>query len=126
MCLKKFHEDPVEKRPLYCDEYEIEVSDGKKALELMRALGYTEQTLVDKTRDIYTFDCFEIVLDRVKNVGIFMEVELKKEVESARVGVQEIYSFIKSLGIKKFKLQRRGYVSMLWNPDYNFGVEVEL
>ena len=55
MCLKKFHEDPIEKRPLYCDEHEIEISDGKKALEL----------------------------------------------------------------------QKRGYVSMLWNPDYNFGIEVE-
>jgi adenylate cyclase class 2 len=126
MCLKKFHKDPIEKRPLYCDEYEIGVSDGKQALELMRALGYTEQTLVDKSRDTYVVDCFEIVLDRVKNVGIFMEVELKKEVENARVGLEEIYQFLKLMGITKFKLQKRGYVSMLWNPNYNFGVEVEL
>lgn len=125
-CFKKFHEDPVEKRPLYCDEYEVKVSDGKTTLELMKALGYTEQTLMEKVRNTYVFDCFEIVIDRVKSLGMFMEVELKTEVKNPRVGLKLIYDFLKSIGIKRFKLERRGYISMLWNPDYDFGTLVEL
>ncbi|MBD3232071.1 class IV adenylate cyclase [Candidatus Dependentiae bacterium] len=125
-CLKKFHEDPIEKRPLYCDEYEVKVSDGKKTLELMEVLGYTEQTLVEKTRNIYTFDVFEIVIDQVTNLGIFMEVELKAKVDNAKIGLNLIYDFLKSIGITKFKLQTRGYTSMLWNPEYDFGKEVVL
>jgi len=125
-CLKKFHVDPIEKRTLYCDEYEVDVSDGRKTLELMKALGYTEQTLMEKKRKIYTFDCFEIVIDEVKNLGMFMEVELKNEVANARMGVQIIYDFLKLIGVTNFKLQTRGYVSMLWNPSYDFGTEVSL
>lgn len=125
-CFKKFHEDPVEKRPLYCDEYEVNVSDGKETLALMKALGYTEQTMMEKIRNTYTYDCFEIVLDQVKNLGKFMEVELKMEVENPKVGLNLIYNFLKSIGINKFKLQTRGYISMLWNPDFDFGKQVEL
>ena len=125
-CFKKFHEDAIEKRPLYCDEYEVSVSDGKTTLELMKALGYTEQTLMEKKRSIYTFDVFEIVIDQVTNLGVFMEVELKTEVPNVKVGLKLIYDFLKSIGITKFKLQTRGYVSMLWNPEYDFGKEVVL
>ena len=71
-CFKKFHEDPVEKRPLYCDEYEVSVCDGKKTLELMGALGYTDQTRMEKKRSTYTFDGFEVVIDQIKNLGTFM------------------------------------------------------
>ena len=125
-CFKKFHEDPIEKRPLYCDEYEVEVSDGKKTLELFKALGYTDQTLMQKTRNTYSFDCFEIVIDQVKNLGTFMEVELKGEVSDVKAGIRHIYDFLKSIGVDKFELQKRGYVSMLWNPEFNFGEMIEL
>jgi len=125
-CFKRFHEDPIEKRPLYCDEHEVKVSDGETVLELMRLLGYTDQTLVQKIRNTYRFDDFEIVLDQVTNAGLFMEVELKVEVANAQIGLKLIYDFLRSMGVTKFKLQTRGYVSMLWNPDYNFGKEVEL
>jgi len=125
-CFKKFHEDPVDKRPLYCDEYEVKVSDGKEILKLMKAIGYTEQTLVEKVRNIYKFDVFEIVIDQVTNLGVFMEIELKTKVDNAKVGLNLIYDFLKSIGIIKFKLQTRGYVSMLWNPEYNFGKSVSL
>jgi len=126
LCFKKFYEDPIEKRPLYCDEYEVEVLDGKKTLELFKALGYTDQTLMQKTRNTYSFDSFEIVVDQVKNLGIFMEVELKTEISDVKVGIKCIYDFLKAIGIKKFELQKRGYVSMLWNPQFNFGEMIEL
>jgi len=126
ICFKKLYEDPIEKRPLYCEEYESEVADGKKVLELFKALGYTDQTLMQKTRQIYTFDCFEIVIDHVKDLGIFMEVELKTEIPNIKAGINLIYDFIRSIGIKRFELQTRGYVSMLWNPTYNFGQIMEL
>lgn len=120
VCFKKFHIDPVEKRPLYCDEYELNISDGNKMLALLNALGYTEQTLMEKIRTTYTYDCFEIVIDHVKNLGTFMEIELKTEVENARVGIALIYDFLKSIGITKIKLYTCGYITMLWNPDIDF------
>ena len=126
LCYKKFHMDPIEKTPLYCDEYEVTVSDGEKTLNLMKALGYVDQTRMEKKRKIYTFECFEIVIDDVKDLGMFMEVELKTSVSTAREGIKMIYDFLKKIEINKFQLQKRGYISMLWNPKYNFSKEVSL
>ena len=55
-----------------------------------------------------------------------MEVELKTDVPNAKTGINLIYDFLKSIGITEFKIQTRGYISMLWNPTYNFGQEVVL
>ena len=79
-----------------------------------------------KVRNIYKFDDFEIVIDKVTNLGVFMELELKTKVDNAKVGLNLIYDFLKLVGITKFKLQTRGYVSMLWNPEYDFGKVVSL
>jgi adenylate cyclase class 2 len=125
-CYKKFHMDPVEKTPLYCDEYEVKVSDGSETLKLMKALGYIEQTKMEKKRKIYTFKDFEIVIDDVADLGMFIEVELKVTVADVKTGINMIYDFFKMVGINKFKLQKRGYVSMLWNPEFNFGKEIIL
>lgn len=126
LCYKKFHEDPVLKRPIYCDEHEVKISDGKKTLELMKALGYNEQSRMEKLRKIYQYEDFEIVIDDVKDLGKFIEIELKKVVSDPKEGLQIIYDFLKSIGINKIKLQRRGYISMIWNPDYNFTQEIVL
>ena len=82
-------------------------------LELMKALGYTEQTLMQKTRNIYKFNHFEMVIDQVENIGTFMEVELKTKVDDVKQGINLIYNFFKLIGLKRIKLQVRGYVSML-------------
>lgn len=125
-CFKKFHEDPVLKRPLYCDEYEVKVSDGQITLELMKALGYNEQIRMEKIRKIYQYEDFEIVIDDVKDLGKFIEIEFKKPINDPKEGLQIIYDFLKSIGINKIKLQKRGYISMLLNPGFNFTQEIDL
>lgn len=125
-CFKKFHVDPVEQRPLYCDEYELGIEDGTKMLAFMHALGYAEQTLMEKTRSTYLYDCFEIVIDDVKNLGFFMEVELKADFATAQEGLEHIYDFLQSIGITTFELITRGYITLLWNPGFDFGQEVDL
>jgi len=67
-----------------------------------------------------------MVIDQEKNIGILMEVELKSEVSDVKAGIQCIYGFLETIGITKFELQKRGYVSMLWNPEFNFSEMIEL
>ncbi len=127
VCLKHFYEDP--KRPgetTHCDEYEYNVSDGEMALKLFEQLGYTDNTWMEKRRKKYDIKDFGIVIDNVKDLGIFVEVELKKEVDNIDEGKQQILELLKNIGIKKFLMQTRGYMSMLWNPGYEFGKEIML
>lgn len=127
VCLKKFHKDPNRPR-LYThsDEYELNVSEGDTAIELFIQLGYTDETEITKDRDVYIANDFEIVIDKIKGLGTFAEVECKKEFKDPEEGIQEILGFLKSIGFKSANRQSRAYVCMLWNPDYDFNEAIEL
>ena len=127
VCLKRFHPDPENPgKHTHCDEYETKVNDGKMTLDLLKNLGFTSETILDKTRKTYDAKDFEIVVDDVKDLGIFVEIELKKDVDDVKKGHEEINNLLKQIGITEFKKQFRGYVSMLWNPQINFGEEIKL
>lgn len=127
ICLKRFHPDPENPgKHTHCDEYETKVESGKMTLELLKNLGFTNETILDKTRKTYDAKEFEIVVDDVKGLGIFVEIELKKDVDDVKKGHEEINNLLKQIGIIEFKKQFRGYVSMLWNPQINFGEETKL
>ena len=125
LCLKKWHGDQMGKTR-YCDEWEINVSDVETALQMLKELGFTEITCMQKVRRIYKADVFEIVIDEVKGLGIFIEFELKEYADDIDDALARIYDFIKQVGITTFKKQERGYVSMIWNPRYDFGEKINL
>lgn len=126
LCFKQAYVNEKNGSLLYFDEYEVVVADSKTAFQIMDALGYTERTVVDKTRDIYCFDGFEVGIDDVKNVGLFVEVELKKAVADVSTGREMIHDFLKLIGVKKFMLQPEGYAQMMWNPELSDGEVVTL
>lgn len=124
VCLKIFEIDQEMNASTNIDEIEYSVSSGKETLKLFTSLGYTNQTEVDKTRHRYTTNdgVFEICLDEVKNLGKFIEVELREQFEGeVKIGYQKIWKFLSSIGITEIDEQKRGYTSMLWNPEVNFG-----
>lgn len=124
---KHWHEDPDNPgKYLYCDEHEFEVDDGRKVMKLLGHLGYKRDIVVDKYRNVYKTEKFEIVIDEVKDLGTFVEIELKVEITDPKQGMDMIYALVKSIGINPIKIQTRGYVSMLWNPDHNFTEIVHL
>lgn len=121
--LKLWQKDP--ERPghhTHCIEHQFKTSDLKSTRELFLALGYTDITEVHKNRTIYNFNEFEIVIDNVKNLGEFFEIELKEDFENPRAGHKKIKLFLKMTGITKFMEYDRGYVSMLWNPNKDWSV----
>lgn len=124
VCLKLFQIDQDKQTSQNVDEVEFSVSDDHAALKLFKTLGYTSETVIDKTRKIYlTMDNkFEICIDDVKGLGTFAEVELKQQIDGdIQIGFKMIYEFLLSLGIDTIDVQTRGYVSMLWNPEIDFG-----
>lgn len=88
----------------------------------MKLLGFKDFTLVDKKRKVYTYKNFEIVVDAVKGLGEFTEIELTDSDGSVPIKqeFQRIYDFLKQIGFKQIRSQQRGYVSMLWNLDKDF------
>lgn len=84
----------------YSDEFEVHVGDGETAREILARLGFKPLITVDNTRRIYGELPFEVVLESVVGLGLFLEVEWKGEVGNHVVQKAEITDFIKKLGFK--------------------------
>lgn len=87
---------------LYSDEYETEVSNFAKTSDIFQKLGYEELIKIDNVKSTFVNDVYEIVLEDVKDLGIFMEVE-RHNVDAREDIVkikEEIWNWIKSLNIK--------------------------
>jgi len=57
-------------------EFETEVTDKKMMENILKELKYKKVVTVEKNRQTYKYKNINIVLDKVKNLGNFVEVEL--------------------------------------------------
>ncbi len=112
--------------PVYADEYETVVENVGSTLGFMKAIGYTDVTIIKKNRRTYEYDVFEIAIDNVEPTGFFMEIELKQQVSSPDLGYKLIYDCLKKIGIKRFVLDEQGHVHKIWNPGLDLSREVQL
>lgn len=85
---------------LYSDEYETKIENISMLREIFKRLGLIRFIEIDNCKDTYIFNDYEIVIENVKDLGIFMEVEYctEDDVDVKKVK-DEIQSFINSLGL---------------------------
>jgi len=86
----------------YSDEHETEILDFKIMLEIIRNLGLKPLIKIDNKKYIFLMKGYEIVLEDVKNLGLFMEIEKlnvsnKENVSKVR---KEIFNVLNSLNFK--------------------------
>lgn len=85
---------------LYSDEYETEVQDGKIMHSILSHLGFKERVTVNMQRHYFDTAEYQITLEEVENLGLFLEVEAKSS-DGDPVDIQHsIADFIASLGIQ--------------------------
>lgn len=94
LAYKKIHR---EASPVYCDEYETIVLDKTQTENILFALGFNIQMVIDKTRVSYKLDNFEFDFDSVKDLGELLEIELKDE----NASLNDIYNFVSKYGLSK-------------------------
>ncbi len=86
---------------LYSDEYETEVKDLHAMEMIFDCLGLEVLVVVDNIKHTFETDDYEIVVEEVKGLGNFIEVEAKNDDD--RFSVNEvkakIYQFIDNLGL---------------------------
>lgn len=84
---------------LYSDEYETEIGDFVTAQKILKHLGFEKLVVLRNLKRIYRHDSYEIVLEKVENLGCFLEVELKDSITENEIISQKakIQSFIDSL-----------------------------
>jgi len=89
---------------------EIQIKVNGQIFELLKKLGFSKVKEVDKKRRIYEWDNLRICLDRVKNLGEFLEIESKLWKDK-----RKIFELLKKLDISTKRLIRKSYLEMLEN-----------
>jgi len=97
-----------------CEETEVGIKDGKILLKILKELDFTEICTIDKKREVFRYQDFEIVLDKVKNLGDFIEIELQGNFRNRRKHKNRIIEILKKLGVKQSQYcEYGGYVELM-------------
>ncbi|MFA6271717.1 MAG: class IV adenylate cyclase [Patescibacteria group bacterium] len=76
-------------------EYELPVTDIKLIQQMLKELRFVKCVVVDKVRELYTYGKLNIVLDKVRGLGEFMEVEMMNtDSKKALIAIKEFYKKI--------------------------------
>ncbi len=91
------------------EEIEVEIDDFERTFKMLERLGFKFVAKVSKVRRIYALNDVKITVDRVEDLGEFVEIELKsEELEEAK---KRIFDIAKTLGLKN--PVRESYLELL-------------
>lgn len=94
-------------------ELEVEVDNVENTVLILENLGFIRVRTVNKSRTIYILSEFIISLDKVNEVGNFVEIERDlKEGEDFQDSLDEIFEIYRQLGINE-GFERRSYLELL-------------
>lgn len=95
---------------MYCDEYEVEIDNSEKLDKIFNILGLEQIAIVDKVRNTYFYlDKYEVALDYVKELGYFIEIEVKKYSKNPVDEYTDLIKIAKSLNLNLDNIDKRGY-----------------
>jgi len=94
------------------EEAETAVADGDAMAAVLEALGFDAAATVEKRRERYRYEGYDVVLDDVRGLGEFVEVETETEndVEEAREGAAGV---LEALDLDPAEGIRDSYLGML-------------
>jgi len=123
---KNWHRDE-NKKAYHCDEFESGLESFEQVEKILNILDFKTVVGVEKNRSAYKYLDYEIAIDKVKNLGTFVEVEFKGENNKDHNEiVQDMIKFLKSLELGKLKRNSVGYAYKLLYPDRTEYLEDEL
>ena len=59
----------------YAIEKSVSIMDDKKILDILKVIGFRAHFIVEKERKVFKDDHFKYTIDKVKNLGLFLEIE---------------------------------------------------
>ncbi len=102
----------------YCDEYETAVENPDQIRKIFKAIDIKPIVIVEKTRKIWDYQDYEVAIDKITDLGDFVEVEYKGSDKAAdpKVVTDEMVKFLKRVGCTKIERNYVGYPFMLLYP----------
>lgn len=97
---------------LDCIEKETKINNPISMKEIIELMGYVETVRVNKKRRKCRYKDYEICLDEVDGLGLFIEAE-KISDEDGGIIQKELFAFLESLGVDTSERVSQGYDTIL-------------
>lgn len=96
-------------------EYESEIKNPKDVHEMLLVLGWKPEVEVKKTRKKAKMGEYELCLDKVENLGDYLEIEKLTDdnVDPVKV-VEELYGILEPFGFSRKDEESKGYDTLVW------------
>lgn len=108
-----------ESKPAHCIEHELEISDIEKIKLILNDLRVNEEFTLKKERKIFIYkDNIEISLDKVDDLGFFIELEIKNS-DNINDSLNSMNEFTKNFKITESMRNYDGYSYLLFNKKSN-------
>ncbi len=118
---KHFHPENVEKTS-HCDELETKVENIETIRKIFHSINMNEVAVVEKTRTTWMFETVEVVIDEVKDLGSYIELEAVSHFEDPHEARKFLYTILNKLNAKVKAEDLRGYpFRILEKKGYAFG-----
>ncbi|HEY1097020.1 MAG TPA: class IV adenylate cyclase [Alphaproteobacteria bacterium] len=100
----------------YADEFETEIGDAEQVRQIITRMGLQELVAVHTKRYVFIAPLYEITIDDVQDLGVYMEVEYKGDPDPAQ-SVDDIkaaiMTFMQSLGLNIGPESKHGKPEMM-------------
>ena len=105
---KHYHPENVEINT-HCDEFECVISNPSQFQKILASLDFKKLVTVDKSRETYRTDEFEFALDKIEELGYFIEIEALKIFGNISATREKLFEVARNLGINISTFDKRGY-----------------
>ena len=101
---------------MYCEEYEVEIDNSNNLMKIFDSIGLKKITEVKKERYIYSYqDKYEISLDKVDNLGYFIEIEVKGTINNYFEEYDDLLKNSRNLGLNLNNIEQKRYPQLMIN-----------
>lgn len=101
----------------HADEYETAIKDIDQLKNIFLALKFRSLIKIEKTREKYFYKDFEISLDKIRNLGDFVEIEYKGRRQQDPVKITDsMVKLLKNIGVGRITRNYVGYPFMMLFP----------
>lgn len=116
VCLKKVLTMKIQqKNALESREFESKIDDTEQIKSIIEELGFNEFVCVEKTRKKSQFNQYNLCLDEVKGLGVFLEIEfLSQEKVNALEIQQEMINWVRTLELGDFEISKIPYDTQIY------------
>ena len=114
LCYKKIYFGDSES-DTHIVEYETEISNLNATINILNGVRINKICEVKKIRDSFIYDdLFEISLDKVENLGYFIEIEIYDKNIPIKEGNKLLLEFVKNMNLDITKRNLKGYSYLMY------------